>query len=88
MHIRKPGKDEIDPMLDGLTRTISSRALAQAEIDRQVNEYLRKGGRIDQLQVADTACTANSYTWNKPISENSQRILETFKKRNKKRRTH
>lgn len=88
LHIRNPEKVELDTMLDGLTRTTTSRARAQAEIDRQVKEFLRKGGRIEELSVADTACTTNSYTWNKPISENSQRILETFKNRHKRRRTH
>lgn len=88
MHIRNPEKVELDTMLDGLTRTPSSRARAQAEIDRQVNEYLRNGGRIEELSTADTACTANSYTWNTPITEKSQRIHESFKKRENKRRTH
>lgn len=83
-----PKESDVDLLLDGLTRTISSRALAQAEIEREVNEYLRQGGTIQELEVSDTACTTNSYTWNRPISEKSQRILETFKKRDKKRRTH
>lgn len=43
---------------------------------------------IRELEANNTACTTNSYTWNRPISEKSQRILETFKKRDKKRRTH
>lgn len=88
MHIRDPQKVELDTMLDALTRTVSSRARAQAEIDRQVNEYLRNGGSIEQLTHADTVCTANSYTWNTPTTPKSQRIQESFKKRDKKRRSH
>jgi len=86
--LEPPKETDTDVLLDGLTRTISSRALAKAEIEREVNEYLRQGGTIHKLDVSDTSCTTNSYTWNRPISEKSQRILETFKKRDKKRRTH
>lgn len=86
--LEPPKETDTDVLLDGLTRTVSSRALAQAEIERQVNEYLRQGGTIRELESSNTACTTNSYTWNRPISEKSQRILETFKKRDKKRRTH
>lgn len=71
---------ELETLQDAATRTTTSRAHIQHEIANQVQEFLRNGGRIQQVYGS----TAASGTFNLPISERSGRIAETFRKRDRK----
>lgn len=77
---KTPEEIELETLQDAATRTTTSRAQVQQEISSQVQEFLRNGGRIQQIRGA----TAASWNFNVPVSERSSRIAETFRKREKK----
>lgn len=70
---------ELEALQDAATRSTSSKAHAQAEIERQVQEFFRNGGTIQAV----TGMANPSGTFNRAISDRSGVIAENFGKREK-----
>lgn len=62
-------------LADASTRTTTSRANLRAQLDEQIKQYLDAGGVIHQV---NTCNVIRRDVFNRPISERSSRILESF----------
>lgn len=75
MKIKKTEEQiEREILIDASTRTTASRAQLRADLNAQIQEYLNAGGKIRQVEGS----VANRDVFNRPVSQHSARILESF----------